>query len=171
MRASIATKLLAVSVILLGAARPALASLPFPEAVKEAIPSLDCVPQCTLCHQTNPGMVPANKPFAFKLKQASVVLPQQPDTVKAALAKLKELGAMSDADADGTGDYTELEAGTDPNSADAAAALCGLGPTYGCGATLARTPAKHGLDPAATVAASLFVLVGLLLLRRSSVNR
>lgn len=157
---------LCVPLLLLSApARPAAASETFPTAVKEAVPTLPCVPQCTLCHQGNPGMPPANKPFALKLK-VSPVGPKDVAALRTALQKLQAAGITSDADGDGKGDYAELELGEDPNSNEIGAALCVTSPLYGCGAaTIARTP-KNSTDPLAVSAAPLALLAGLWAMRR-----
>jgi hypothetical protein len=153
--------------LLLTLARPATASEVFPQAVKDAVPGLPCVPQCTLCHQANPGMPPANKPFALKLKEASAVVPKNIPSLVTALQKLQTAGAASDADLDGQGDYLELSTGADPNSAEVGATLCVTSPLYGCGAsTLARVPKERSADPTAAVAGVLSILLGLLVMRR-----
>jgi hypothetical protein len=149
------------------AARPASASAVFPEAVQAAVPGLPCVPQCTLCHQKNPGMAPASKPFAMNLKMASSVSQRDTASLTKALQALQAAGNASDADADGKGDYLELSDGEDPNSAEVGAALCVTTPLYGCGASsIAKAPHNKAMDPAAAVAGALSVVVGLLLARR-----
>jgi hypothetical protein len=146
---------LALPVLLLtGIAPPAFASPPFPEAVKGAVPTLGCVPQCILCHQTNLGGIPANKPFAMDLKAAgkaagTPVALENTDSLRAALTALKAKGASADADADkdGKGDYDELVTGSDPNSADPNATICTSVPLYGCGAsTIAKKPPPSDLS-------------------------
>ncbi len=166
MRASVLLTF-ALPLAVLGASGPALASATFPEVVASKIPSLGCVPQCTLCHQTNPGMIPAAKPFALSLKGVSPIAPLQTEMLATALDKLKVATPPPDTDADGVGDYAELAAGTDPNLADPAATLCGVAPTYGCGATIAAKPqTKSGADTTATLASAFTLLAGLFLLRR-----
>lgn len=153
--------------LLLASARPAAASESFPDAVKAAVPGLPCVPQCTLCHQANPGMPPANKPFAMKLKAAAPVSAKDTTALQTALLALQAAAAGSDADMDGRGDYAELSTGEDPNSSEMDAALCVTVPLYGCGAsTIARSASKRSMDPGATVAAALAVLAGLMFMRR-----
>jgi hypothetical protein len=150
--------------LVVSAAPNALASPPFPEALKSAVPGLPCVPQCILCHQTNLGGVPANKPFAMDLKAAAPVVPENTDSLRAALVALQSKGAASDADKDGQGDYEELSSGSDPNSPDATASLCTSVPLYGCGASIAQKP------PPADLSAPLWVIgavVASSLLRRS----
>ncbi|MES1184445.1 MAG: thrombospondin type 3 repeat-containing protein [Myxococcales bacterium] len=155
---------LAASFMLITAAtKSGLASPPFPEALKGAVPSLPCVPQCILCHQTNLGGVPASKPFAMILKAAAPVAPENTDSLRAAIAALQAKGATSDADGDGQGDYDELSTGSDPNSADAAATLCTSVPLYGCGATIARRTPR---DLGAPLWAFGVLLVGAVLRRR-----
>jgi hypothetical protein len=153
--------------LLLTYVRPAAASETYPDAVKAAVPGLPCVPQCTLCHQANPGMPPANKPFALKLKAAAPVGAKDTAALEKALLALQMAAATSDADMDGRGDYAELSTGEDPNSAETGAALCVTSPLYGCGAsTIARSASKRSMDPGATVAAALVVLAGLMFMRR-----
>jgi hypothetical protein len=146
----------------------ALASPPFPEALKGAVPTLGCVPQCILCHQTNQGGIPANKPFAYDLKQANggSVVPENTDSLRAALTALQAKGAASDADKDGKGDYDELMVGSDPNSADPSAALCTSVPLYGCGAsTIAKKAPPSDLSAPLWVVGAM-VLGGLLRRRK-----
>jgi hypothetical protein len=153
--------------LLLASVRPAAASEIYPEAVKAAVPGLPCVPQCTLCHQQNPGMPPANKPFAMKLKAAAPVGAKDTAALGKALQALQMAAAASDADMDGRDDYAELSTGEDPNSAETGAALCVTIPLYGCGAsTIAGSASKRSMDPGATVAAALVVLAGLMFMRR-----
>lgn len=159
--------LIAIPLLLVvSAPSPALASQTFPDHIKAKLPTMPCVPQCTLCHQQNPGLPPANRPFALKLKMASAVLPQQTAQLDEALNKLQMAGATSDADGDGKGDFDELLAGEDPNSATVGATLCDTVPLYGCGARVAAVPAKRAANPTAAVGAVLTALVGMLLLRR-----
>lgn len=155
--------------LLLATPLPAAASQVFPEAVKAAVPSLECVPQCTLCHQTNPGMVPANKPFANNLKAAglaanSPVAPQNTASLRGALMALST--ATSDGDMDTITDFNELIMSQDPNDATVGAELCEVVPLYGCGATIAAAPAKRTSDPTAAITAVLTAVAGVLVLRR-----
>lgn len=154
------TVLTSTALLILGVAPPAAASEVFPPAVAEAIPGLPCVPQCTLCHATLAGGI-ADKPFAKNLKAASQVLPREVEQLKTALTALQTKGAMSDADQDGIGDYTELTTGADPNSTNASATLCTGGPVYGCEAsTPARTAPPGETSPWLWVAGAV-TIVGL----------
>src|SRR5690349_6077869 len=91
---------------------PAAASQPFPEFVQATV-GTKCVPTCLLCHKTNPGMLPADKPFEQNLQLASPIAPQSTDMLRTALVNMQAGGIMYDADKDGTGDYQELLYGTD----------------------------------------------------------
>ncbi len=57
------------------------------------------------------------------------------------LQKIKEGGIAFDTDKDGTSDYDELKEGNDPDK-PGDSRLCG--PAYGCGAHIAKAPAKNG---------------------------
>ena len=161
---------LTLSLAMCGGSATALASEPFPAELAAKVPSLGCVPQCTLCHFQNPGMPPAAQPFAMTLKsKGGPIAPQNTALLDAALANLKTVTPPPDSDGDGTPDYTELENGTNPNIADASATLCSITPQYGCGATIAAKPrSRTGADTTATLAATFTLLTGLLLLRRRS---
>lgn len=170
MRSSFIPAVLLPVALVIGAARPAAASQVFPETVAAAVPGLPCTPQCTLCHATLAGGI-ADKQFALNLKMAGAVTQRDTNSLRAALMALEAKGAASDADKDGKGDYAELAAGDDPNSADATSSLCETAPLYGCGATIARTPLARGLDPASAVIAAFVLLGGLFTLRRTRHRR
>src|SRR5688572_3787583 len=87
-------------------AAPTNASEIFPDFVKATVGTA-CVPTCLLCHKTNPGTLPADKPFEVNLQAASPVAPQNTDSLRTALVNMQALGAASDADKDTIGDYQE----------------------------------------------------------------
>lgn len=122
-------------------AAPAAASQVFPSVVQEEY-DMPCPPSCTLCHATDPGQA-GNfvKPFAIMavVPNAGGGLAGDEKKLKAALAKIKE--ARTDTDSDGTPDFEELAEGNDPNK-PGDSRLCG--PAYGCGAHIAKAPAKNG---------------------------
>jgi len=133
---------------------PARASQEFPEAIQEAA-GMPCAPSCKLCHGK-----PVGDLASFTAKALSVALisqgfaPAAHDTnfVKQAFAKYK-------ADPNNAEQVQALVEGTDPETGEA---LCG--PTYGCGAHVAKQA------PPADLAAPLWVVgamvVGGLLRRR-----
>lgn len=141
---------LSVSALALAAATAlapaALASDTYPGAVQSALGT--CTMQCTLCHTTlagGPGNL--NTGFGEAIQATAELSIRQPSSIAAALQKMEEgpciesLGAMPvqgpcDSDGDGTGDVEELRQGRDPN-VSGEGNICG-GPTYGCGARVAR---------------------------------
>ena len=154
---------------LVGAALAALVA-PTPASASEIYPDhlvtklqMPCAPGCQLCHlDASGGPLKINAKFGTAVKMAGATGLLATDKLDAAVAAMQAAG--TDTDGDGTGDVAELQAGTEPNAA--AAVLCG-GIKYGCGAsTLARRPTTRSLDPTASGASLLTVLVGLLLLRR-----
>ncbi len=111
---------------LLAAPRAALASQSFPDTVKSEWQMPGSVPACTLCHQTLlGGFGTATKPFgrAVLMNGASAV---DTGALRQALRALKAAG--SDVDHDGVTDYDELQAGTDPDVADATSLDGGVAP-------------------------------------------
>lgn len=122
-------------------AAPAQASPVFPSVVQKEY-DMPCPPSCTLCHATDPGQA-GNfiKPFAIMavVPAAGGGLAGDESKLKAALAKIKADG--TDTDKDGTADAAELAEGNDPNK-PGDSRLCG--PSYGCGAHIAKAPAKNG---------------------------
>lgn len=146
---------------LLVATTTASASEIYPGHIQEKLGS-ECAPSCTLCHDTMKGGAgTVHKPFGLAMRNAGLGIASLPQ-LDAALLKLQTDGTNSDSEP--TPDIQEIQMGDDPNTAGGE--LC-IGPKYGCGAsTITRAASKRGLDPAATVAGSLIVGLGLLLLRR-----
>jgi len=142
------------SVFVAGAAH---ASQVFPSVVQKAY-DMPCPPSCTLCHATDPGQATNfNKPFALMsvIPAAGVPLRGDEAKLKTALAKIKADG--TDTDKDGTPGATELAEGNDPNKAGEVR-LCG--PSYGCGAHIAKAPAKNGGIWVLAACAALLVTFG-----------
>jgi hypothetical protein len=108
-------RLLAVSLALLSASvlgEPvASARSNFPIVVKNSY-GLVAEPDCSLCHSGLPSRASANSKFLQSLR--TQVTPIANDaTLQAALSKAK--AASIDSDGDGTSDFAELQARTDPN--------------------------------------------------------
>lgn len=111
----------------------------FPPVVRSQL-ELSAAPQCTLCHQGNPQVGTVNTPFGKSMRERGLVLYDE-ESLKSALSALRT--ANVDSDGDGTPDVEELQAGRDPNRADAASTDGGTTPvvndgppelSYGCGA-------------------------------------
>ncbi|MDX2050795.1 MAG: hypothetical protein SFV15_00270 [Polyangiaceae bacterium] len=106
----------------------ASASEKFPAQVKDHL-KLTCVPQCTLCHSTNPGTLASiGTPFgsAFLGAKAAAM-----GDVAGALEGLRAKMLALDVDGNGVNDIEQIEFdNTNPNQNGEA--ICG--PTYGCGA-------------------------------------
>lgn len=135
---------------------PARASEEFPGAIQEAA-NMPCVPQCALCHGVNPGTADTymNKDLGQALFFANGgILPHDAAKLKASYVTYS-MNAMNAAN------VTALKNGVDPETGDS---LCG--PSYGCGAHVAKKA------PPSDLAAPLWVLgavvAGALLRRRKS---
>lgn len=160
MRATLASVLVPLALFLGTAA--ASASDAYPEHIATKL-GLECTPGCQLCHlDSSGGPRKINSLFGANIRAEGANGNADVAGIDAALAKMAT--NKKDADMDRVADYDELLAGTDPNVNGGE--LC-IGPKYGCGAsTVARAASKRGIDPAATVAGSLLLVGGLLLMRR-----
>ena len=119
--------IIAVGGVALAPAR-ALASQNFPGAIQESA-GMPCVPSCTLCHGVNPGTAATfmNKALGKTLFTINGAVPaNDANALKAAYAKY----AMDPANA---ASVAALKEGKDPETGET---LCG--PTYGCGAHVAK---------------------------------
>lgn len=132
----------------------AAASQEFPGALQEAA-DMPCAPSCTVCHGKTPGDLASFTARALPralIAQGVTAAAHDVSFIKNAYAKYKLDPANAAA-------VAALKEGRDPETAEN---LCG--PTYGCGAHVAKKP------PPADVAAPLWVvgimLVGGLLRRR-----
>jgi hypothetical protein len=133
----------------------------FPKAVHDAVP-MPCVPECTICHQTNAGGIGTLRPGGFGQNLVSFGLQfGQPNSVAPAIEAARP---VLDGDADTRLDVAELAEGGDPNSADASASTCDVGPKYGCGA--GRIARGDSLDGVATLFAGSALALGAALLHR-----
>lgn len=128
-------------------ARQAAASEPYPGYVQQ-IAGMPCVPQCTLCHSSSPGRLGtavSGTLFAKTLISNGLGPLMSMEQVRDVLAKLVPAPLPSvDTDGDGTPDLNELREGTDP-SAPGSESICG--PTYGCGAHIAKAPPTSRAAP------------------------
>jgi hypothetical protein len=101
-------------------ARPASASTTFPGALRSKLGLAQIAgpgPGCQLCHQNDVGgLKTATKPLARSLLKAGAM----GGSVPSLLAALDLIESQNtDSDHDGTADIAELQAGTDPNVAEA----------------------------------------------------
>lgn len=149
------------SAALLGAmlwAPRAAASPDYPDVLQREL-DMPCVPQCTLCHTSNPGRAgTARKDFVAAL----VVFDRQPEAIPGKLQKLEEADPPVDTDGDGMPDIDELRAGRDPN-VDGEGDICAVDLRYGCGA---RFEPEGSVSRVGAVAALALLGVGLLARRR-----
>jgi hypothetical protein len=144
---------------------PARASEQFPAALQEAA-GMPCTPSCVVCHGKVPG--DAGSFLARKLPQALVASGGLPPPGDAGVPVLKSdfatYAAKAATDPEVARVVAALKEGTDPETGDS---LCG--PTYGCGAHVAKKA------PPADIGAPLWVLgavvVGGLLRRRKAATR
>ena len=133
----------------------------FPAAIQKAA-GIPCPPPCTLCHTTTPGTAQsATKLFVAALLSTKKFRAGQPDSLVAVVQVLRD--NQVDTDGDHKLDVDELASGSDPSSVDPDADICG--PSYGCGAHVARvSPPADSWAPA--VLAAAFALALLSRLRR-----
>lgn len=159
---SLLASLLATAALML--VKPAEASTTYPEVISDAL-GMPCAPPCIICHSTPLGGI-GTVVTAFG-KTAMMDFGQtggaQDALLRTTLTKFEQMGINSDTDPES--DIDELRVGLDPNVAGGD--VCN-GPKYGCGASVAAVPAKRGSDAAATVAAVLTALAGVLIFRRRS---
>jgi hypothetical protein len=138
---------------------PASALPEFPADV-EAQLNMTCLPQCTICHLTNPGNgANASQPFVQALL-ATQHGGFDSQALAAALTQVEKDG--TDSDKDGVADITELKQATptDPNVASSATTVCADDIKYGCGAArIAPGPSSFGwAELALSWGVSLFFL-------------
>jgi hypothetical protein len=127
----------AVLGVTLFASSAAWATGNFPPVVRSQL-ELSTAPSCTLCHQGTPQVGSVTTPFGKAMRARGLVFYDE-EALKNALAALRRDNV--DSDGDGTPDIEELQAGRDPNRADAATTDGGPAPvvegppelTYGCG--------------------------------------
>jgi hypothetical protein len=134
-RAGMAAVLLSAAAL---TANPAGASPEYPGALSEAA-GMSCVPQCTVCHTTNPGRATtALQPFSIAMRGKGL-LAGSPGLVAVAFEKLR---SDPDTKPEDVARYAAmvaaLEDDYDPNTGQLA-----CGPTYGCGARVAKAPPKR----------------------------
>ncbi|MFZ5889917.1 MAG: hypothetical protein ACOY0T_02525 [Myxococcota bacterium] len=116
-------------------ASTAKASPDYPAALSEAA-GMQCVPQCTVCHTVNPGVSgTAKQPFAIAMIGHSL-LPGNADLVGVAFNNLK-----NDSAPQYQAMVSALEKNFDPNYDESLGQLA-CGPTYGCGAHVAKSPPR-----------------------------
>jgi hypothetical protein len=113
----------------------AAASPTYPSALYKAA-GMTCVPQCTVCHTVNPGVKnTAVQPFAIAMRGKGL-LSGNPMLVDVAFTGLKndqkpEYQAM----------VAALSKNLDPNYDESLGQLA-CGPSYGCGAHVAKAPPR-----------------------------
>jgi len=144
-------------------AAPAHSEPDFPAAIQKAA-GIPCPPPCALCHTTTPGTAQsATKAFVKSMLETGEFRSGKPDKLAAVVKVLRDKAV--DTDHDGKLDVDELASGSDPSSSDPDADVCG--PSYGCGAHVARV-----LPPNDSWAPSLFAsALALALLSRMSRSR
>lgn len=123
-----------IALLVLATPRFAAAIPDFPGELQERA-EMPCAPQCTLCHRDNNGGIGTLQgAFIETLDEAQVLDIDDPASVQAAVDFLASNAI--DSDGDGALDLDELKDGQNP-SLKGDAPLCG--PTYGCGATVAKS--------------------------------
>lgn len=125
----------------------------FPGALADAA-GMECVPTCLMCHTVNPGTAGTfTRKVGWALSMTGKLKPAAGD-----VAAFNEAWKTYEAAAP-TGDLDNIKKGIEPESLQN---VCS--PTYGCGATFARTTHKSSLSSA--MAAAFFSLVASLWVTR-----
>jgi MYXO-CTERM domain-containing protein len=164
MHTSSAMRKLLLGIVSLGAASlwqaRASAEEPFPAIIaKDA--NMPCVATCSLCHTTNPGMAGtwAGKKFGVAMF-ANGATKGVPSSITTAFNKYKGTAAT---DSTAAAALMALQNGFDPDNGES---LCG--PTYGCGAHVAKKLPRS--DVSAPLWALGAVIAGGILRRRRRAN-
>jgi MYXO-CTERM domain-containing protein len=131
----------------------------FPAAIQDAA-GLNCAPSCLLCHTTNPGTATSWAMKGFGVYMGTHGLTAAADTSVVATAYAQYLADPAQAVG-----AARIQAGLDP---DTGLDIC-IGPTYGCGAHVARKAPPR--DFSAALWALGAVVAGALLRRRKSPSR
>lgn len=137
----------------------ALASSVYPSDLEAAVGSCK-PPPCVVCHETNGGGGgTVTRAFGQALMARGLTGGSNSDLLNSSLDQLATDAV--DSDGDGTTDWDELAAGSDPNPGGVA--FCDqLSPIYGCvGAQASVVP--YGAEPAA---AGALLLAGMLVVAR-----
>jgi len=112
---------------------PAQASETFPAQVKEHL-NLVCVPQCNLCHSSNPGLDSTWATSKLGPQMAANGALSKDAKLGPVLDKMRGLGTMLDVDKNGANDIEDIAKGFNPNLDGEP--VCDV-PKYGCGAHVA----------------------------------
>lgn len=144
--------LFSFGVLALGAT--AHAEEPFPAEISEAA-GMPCVPSCLLCHTTNPGQA-----GTWVGKQFGAYMGTH-GAKKGDAASIKTAYAAFAADPANMSKVMDLQKGLDPDNNTIN--LC-TGPTYGCGAHIAKTTPQDSTTMPYWIAGAL--VLGSLLRRR-----
>ena len=151
------------ALLVLSLSRAALASDPFPAAIKAQLMLPGEPPACTLCHQTLiGGLMTVTKPFGRNLREKYKVTLLNVPGLQSAIMQAQANG--DDSDGDGVGDIAELLQGTDPNVPEGGIAVDE--PRFGCYCSAGPAPRASTAGGAAWLTA-----LGLSGLRRRAVRR
>lgn len=134
----------------------ALASPSYPGTVASEL-DLDCTPECTLCHtRATGGFATVNTPFGLTVRMQHGLECCDPALLRDVLEALRD--EETDSDVDGASDVAELQALTNPNTAEDVDLACAP-EAEDSGCSVSDVGAAHPPGASALVVAGILIVM------------